>query len=457
MKVVVVLCSVAAVGLSSLWLRRTTTPGVAFGVALMLAMAPGILELSHWELSDQPAWVLAMVAFWASTHLAGTREREGDVVERRHGLWLGILVASVVAGNFVRAAGLPLVVAAMLWLAVRRRWRDLGVLAAAFLPLAIAWWAWGKMNGAPGYTSFLWYIDPYIPSAGTVGVVGMLKRVWINVVRYEGIHFPIVLLWDQGPFKVAAVPFILLAIAGWARRMKRPGLAEMWIPFYVGLLLVWPNTWSGERFLLPLMPPMLCYAGEAVRDGAAAIFRGQGARVFVPAAVGALLVLMALPGTVNVVREGRQCSAMYAAGDAVPCMNQEYGDFMRLAALTRNALPPGSVVLSRKATFWYALSGYQSRTYPLSNDPDTFFAFARRSGARYVVYDNIRDLAPIYLHPVVMSHRQEFCVVPGLIMPAATLLRIERGPPPPPTAAPDAMRMCPQPAPGQRATPFFER
>ena len=110
--------------------------------------------------------------------------------------------------------------------------------------------------------------------------------------------------------------------------------------------------------------------------------------------------------------------------------------------MSKGRLPPGSVVLSRKATFFYALSGYQSRTYPLSASPDTFFAFARESGARYVVLDMIRDLAPLYLHPVVFSRRQEFCVMPDLILQNATMLRIEHGPPPPPGTPLNVFRMC---------------
>lgn len=441
MKTVVLLCSVAAVALSYLWLRRTSTPGVAFGAALLVAVAPGILDLSHWELSDQPAWVLAMLAFWASTHLAGTREAADDTVARRHGMWLGVFVAAVVAGNFVRAAGLPLVVAAILWLALRKRWRDLAVLVAVFLPPAILWWLWGKTNGSVGYSSFLWFKDPYIPALGYVSVGDMLRRIWTNVGRYTHIHMPIVMFWDGRLALPVAVPFALLAVAGWARRLRKPGLAEVWVPLYSGLLLVWPPTWSGERFLLPLMPAMFCYAGEAVRDAMGAL-RLPGLARFAPAALGALVLLLSLPGTKRVIAVGRECSAMYAAGETVPCMNQEHHDLFKLAEMTRGKLEPGAVVLSRKATFWFALSGYQSRTYPLSANPDTFFAFARRSGAKYVAFDNIRDLAPLYLHPVVFTHRQEFCVLPGMSLEAANLLRIEHGETPPPNAPPTSIRMC---------------
>ena len=441
MKTVVLLCSVGAVGVSYLWLRRTSTAGVAFCAALLLAMAPGILELSHWELSDQPSWVLTMVAFWAATHLAGTREREGETVERRHGLWLGVLVAAVVLGNFVRAAGLPLVVATVAWLGMRRRWKDVAVLAAVFLPPAILWWLWGHANGAPGYTSFLWNVDPYRPAEGTVTLLTMAERLLANGDRYAFMHLPVMLYWNAQMPAVVTVPFLAAAIAGWARRLRKPGLTEVWVPLYVGLLMVWPSTWSGERFLLPLMPLMLCYAAEALRD-VAAWFGVPMLRRAIPLAAGVLLLLVSFAGIHNVVSAGRECSAAYANGETLPCMNQEYHDLLRLAEITRGTLPPGTVVLSRKATLWYALSGYPSRTYPLSANPDTFFAFARKSGAAYVAFDNIRDLAPLYLHPVVLAHREMFCVVPGTFLPAASLLRIERGPPPPPGTAPGAMRMC---------------
>lgn len=441
MKVVVLLCSVASVALAYLWLRRTSTPGLAFGAALILALAPGVLDLSHWELSDQPAWVLAMLAFWASTHLSGAPEHQREGVERHHRFWLAVFVVGVVLGNFIRSAGLPLVAAAVAWLAMRRKWRDLAALTAVFLPIAFAWWWWGKTHGAPGYTSFLWYVDPYMPALGNVTAAGMLDRMVTNVSRYTGFHLNVVLFWDTSFRYYVTAPFCLLAVAGWARRLKAPGVAEVWVPLYLGLLLVWPSQWSGERFLLPLLPVMLCYAGEALRDAAARL-RAPALKRAVPLAASALLVFLALPGMGRVVAVGRECSATYAAGETIPCMNKQYQDFLKLAEMTEGKLPPGSVVLSRKATFFYALSGYQSRTYPLSASPDTFFTFARQSGARYVVLDMIRDLAPLYLHPVVFARREEFCVVKGLMLEEATMLRIERGPSPPPGTPNNVFRLC---------------
>jgi 4-amino-4-deoxy-L-arabinose transferase-like glycosyltransferase len=440
MKSVVLACSVAAVGLAYLWLRRTTTAGVAIVSGVLLAISPGVLELSHWELSDVPAWALTMLALWASTHLAGSPERERLADEQRHGLWLGVMVAGAVLGNFTRSAGLPLVVAALVWLTLRRRWKDLAVLAGVFFPLFFLWWLWGKVNGGPGYSGYLWAVDPYQPAKGTVGLGGLLTRIWMNTTRYSGMHLPVLVSWNGLNRYWLGVPILVLAIAGWARRLRKPGLAEVWVPPYVGLLLLWPATWSGERFLLPLLPLLFCYAGEVLRDAAQRLHRPMAARL-APLAAVAVMLIAAFPGLPGVLAVGRACSHMYRAGDPFPCMPPEYHDFFALAASTRGKLLPGSAVLSRKATIFYAVSGYPGQTYPLSANPDTFFAFARKIGAGYVAYDQIRDLAPLYLHPVLKARHDEFCVVPGLVFPASALLKIEHGAPRPGVAE-NSFRQC---------------
>lgn len=446
MKGAVLVFSVLCTGLTYLWLRRTTTPGVALAVGLLLAVSPGVLEQSHLELSDVPAWAFTLLALWASTHLAGSPERERLADEQRHGLWLGVLVAGVVLGNFTRAAGLPLVVAAFAWLALRRRWVDLGVLAAVFLPLFGLWWWWGAAHGGVGYTSYLWAVDPYQPRLGNVGWKGMLFRTWINSRRYAGYHLPVLLRWDPSHGFLFGMPVLLLAVVGWAMRMRKPGLAEVWAIPYVGLLLVWPSTWSGERFLLPLLAPVLCWAAEGLRFLIELGFTPRVARLGTLAAGVALLLAM-LPGVSTVALSGRECSRAYREGDPFPCMAPEYHDFFAIAAAARGALPAGSAVLSRKPTLFYAMSGYPGRTYPMSANPDTFFAFARQTRARYVVYDQVRDLAPLYLHPVLLARRDDFCVLPGFVLPATALLRIEQGAPRRTGVAENSFRQCgPSPA-----------
>ena len=109
----------------------------------------------------------------------------------------------------------------------------------------------------------------------------------------------------------------------------------------------------------------------------------------------------------------------------------------------RGKLPAKSVVLSRKPTIFYVHSGYQSVLYPLFPVPDSLFNLAKRVGAQYVVVDQILDLAPKYLHPILLARRDDFCVVRDLSSDDATFVRIEvGGPRRGPGTAPNSFRVC---------------
>jgi hypothetical protein len=89
---------------------------------------------------------------------------------------------------------------------------------------------------------------------------------------------------------------------------------------------------------------------------------------------------------------------------------------------------------------------------------DTFFAAAREAGARYVVFDRIPDMAPLYLHPVLLSARDRFCVVKGLMLENAAVLRLEPNAPTRTGVAENAFRVCdapqkPRPAAAPPAAP----
>jgi hypothetical protein len=151
-----------------------------------------------------------------------------------------------------------------------------------------------------------------------------------------------------------------------------------------------------------------------------------------------------LPSVVSQARMGAFCRAEEAADRPYSCTEQPWRDFFLLARDLRGKLPPGSVVISRKPTLFYAVSGYPSRLYPLSlAPPDTFFRAAREARASYLVVDQFSDLAPNYLHPVLLAHRDDFCVVGAVSRENAAFARIEPGGPPRAAdAPPNAFRPC---------------
>lgn len=412
LKLLVVGFSLVAVGFTFLWLRRHGWPGTAPWVALLVAVSPGVLEQSHWVLSDVPFWAFTMVALWAF-------ERLGPDDWRR----FAVAVAATVLAYFTRSAGLPLVVAAMLWLALRRHWRQLAVFTLIIAPLATLWWLRARALGGVDYVEQFLMVNPYAPELGRIGPREFLERVIENDRRYIGIHLPALLLGLEGRLLLPlSGAILLLAALGWGGRMRRPGVPELFLPLYAGLLLSWPHVWSGKRFLLPVLPAILAYAGIGLCR-VSRRFAPRLARVAAPA--GALLVLAAAaPAVHEAAVTGVECTRLYALGERYPCVDQDWRDYFELAEWARRALPDGAVVLSRKPRLFYLISGHPGRVYPFSADPDTFFAAAHDAGARYVVMDYLDLLGLRYLAPVLVRRAASFCVMRSLGPTRAVLFGI---------------------------------
>jgi hypothetical protein len=427
-KIMGILCSAGAVALAYLWARRVSTAAVALAVGVLVAVSPGVLDLARWELSDVPFWCFTMLALWAFARAEERRPPDAAPApdaQRRFLLALALASAAVLMAYATRSAGVPMVAAAGAWLVWRRHWRGLALFSAIVGSYATAWWARGQALGGASYVGHLWYVDPYQPGLGTVNVAGMFARVLRNGYKYTTDHLPYLLLGDRQTVValIVGAGLLLLAAAGWAMRLRRAGVAELWLPLYLGLLLIWPAEWSGERFILPILPVLLVCAAEVVRWG--------GRRLGRPAMLGAgltgVLLIAGLPRTTSEIALAAECRVAYGPENRYPCLPQNWLDYLNLATASRGNLPPNSAVLARKPTLFWAQSGYRARAYPFSADPDTLIAAAREAGAEYLMLDHLDNMSTMYLGPVLMQRPQAFCVVEAAGPNRATLMKLLPG------------------------------
>jgi hypothetical protein len=392
--------SATAVATAFFWMRSRRRAALGLAVAALLAVSPGVLRESRWILSDVPFWAFSMVALWAFDRL-----RPDD--------WprFGVATAATLLALFTRSAGLPLVLAAAAWLAWRRRWAQFGLLSGAAAGLSALWWLRSRAFAEASYVSEFWLVEPYQPELGTIGAADLVARILENAQKYATIHLPTLLAEARGVILVA-VSAAVVALAGWAWvcRLRRPRVAELFLPAYLGLILVWPAVWSGERFLLPILPLLLFLAGEGLARPARRL--GEGGVAAGTLAVAVLLALMA-PALVRAADAGRECTQRYRAGDRYPCLgNPAWIDFFEMATTTGDALPEGVVVLNRKPRLFHVLSGgLKARNYPLSSDASAFFATADSAGAQYVIFDRLDNVSDYYLRPILAGHSAAFCVM----------------------------------------------
>lgn len=390
LKALLVLVSGLAVALSYRWMRDRSDPGIALGAGLILAIAPGVVENSHWILSDVPFWAATMASLWfaARSHAPGA-------------------VGFAFAALLLRTAGLPLVLAVALWLALARRWRWTAAVVALLGALGAIWTMRARGSPVP-YASDLWLANPYVPDDGTIDAAGLLARFLANVDVYVFEIFMDLLAGADGvAVDVIAATILALAAVGWVGRLRTPGVGELMLPLYLAMLLVWPAQWAADRLLLPVLPILLLLAAEG-----AAILPGR-VPTFARAMTVALVLLLSAPPLLGLFRWGAACRAADDVSPS-PCLHPDLRAFFALAAWTRDRLPPGSAVLSRKPTFFYYFGGVPGRAYPFTSREGALFEEAAAAGARYVVVDRLGAVSSSYLLPVVTLRSERFCAVQAI-------------------------------------------
>jgi hypothetical protein len=431
LKTVPMVFSALSVLFAYLWAAGRRGPVFGAAVALLVGASSATIDASHWVLSDPTFVAFTLLALWALERGGGreedarsrTDESDGGSVRgpgggsagRAQGTRISFALgcAAAVLAYFTRSAGLPLLVAAGAWLLLRRRWRGFAVYAAAVGAPLLLWWLRTQRVGQATYMAEFWLVDPYDPSLGRVGVVGLVGRFGVNLVGYLTRHVPAGVVGAQGAWVAAiGVALVALAVAGWARAVRDgPGVAELFVPLYLGLILLWPAVWSGDRFALPLYALLFLYAGDALL--AAARSAGRGVAVTAALAAFLLVAVPALGAWTRSVSLARICASAARSAGPFGCWGQGVTEFVRIAMWSRTALPQGSSVLSRKPRIFYVMSGVPSRTFPFSIDPEDVLGEARRAGARYVVLDQWDAQAMRYVGEAVAQRPQAFCAVGG--------------------------------------------
>lgn len=429
-----------------LWVRGRGGMWMGLAVALALALSDAVLYYSRWILSDPTFLALTLGALWAlekgddggwagGGSGAGSEDRDsahglGEGKGGRNGPagglltgtpgagtglgWLMLGLGLVILAYFTRSAGLPLVAAALLYLALRRRWRVLAGFALAFLASAGLWWLRGRLRGGSEYVAEFWLLDPYRPELGRVGAGGLLLRLWENLVAYTTDLIPEGIMGGEGPLlPVVGLSLAVLALLGWIISLReRPRAAELFLPLYAGLMLLWPQVWSGDRFALPLIPLLLYFAARGLsallsRFGPPVKFGGLGLAFLV-------LVIPAVGNWTGERDAARACREAASGEDPWACHPVNVREYVLMARWAGENLPDDAVVVTRKPRIFYVLSGVKTASLPLTSDAGVFLETARVKTAEYVTLDRWDSLAGYYLLDVLESRPEAFCFITGV-------------------------------------------
>jgi hypothetical protein len=215
----------------------------------LIALSPSVVFFSTSLLSDLAFSALLLVAILALPEA-------DDSVGR--GLGAGLLGS---AAYLVRTAALPLLVAAPLWLVLRKKYRAAAAFFFAMLPGIAAWSLWTRAH-LPHATDIvsLYYADYMGYRRLCMGWRDLPLVIWKNLDgMFHGTTGLIFSALTDNPLGMYLSRFIAIgAIVGTARLARQRGVStyHWFAAAYAAILLVWhfpPN----ERFMLPVCPLLL--------------------------------------------------------------------------------------------------------------------------------------------------------------------------------------------------------
>ncbi|MBM3264608.1 MAG: hypothetical protein FJY97_14435, partial [candidate division Zixibacteria bacterium] len=153
----------------------------------------------------------------------------------------------------IRTAGISVFGFVMLYWLYQRRWSRLAAAGAGYALLA------GQSLGGSSYIGELFRINPYRPELGQAGIGDFVTRFFNNLQRYVTKEIPVGSLPITIDYDVTTAGdwlfgLALLAVAGlglW--RLNCLFLGSYFVCLF-GVILLWPDVWTGARFLLPGVP-----------------------------------------------------------------------------------------------------------------------------------------------------------------------------------------------------------
>ena len=324
------------------------------GVAAMGAVVlnPMLQYYAGTMLSESLYTFWGVATVWALLRAAGSKSP----------WWVGLAIASAMAGFLTRTVGLALVAgvgASLLW---RGRWRMLAMHAALALVVVAGWFRYVSTRGA-GSLSHTYALD--MASAQGYGEVAtILHRILGAIGFYVRYSVPDLLglpLVAGSVVDNVAVTLIIgtCALVGFVILIRRWEAVPLVLAATIGILLVWP--WPTSRLSVPLIPlaiPTILLGASALGGRLGGAWGRAGASI----AIALVLILVGLWRDTNAVARLAGCPRGTLYATESPCNTAEQRSLVAGAILAGQYLPPGEAVATHIGPVVYYFGG--RRTVP---------------------------------------------------------------------------------------------
>jgi len=352
---------------------------------------PTLITFNHWILSEMPFLCFSLGALYFFMKAKPGKE---------YLYFISFFFATY--AFLIRTAGISLIIAMMLFLILKKQYKYFAIFLFIFLVVFLPWQI-RNVSIAPegGYLEQLLMKKPYLIESGRVGPRDLAIRGWNNFVFYTFLLLPLTLLTSiRSPWILGAIGviFVVLTIIGFIERRRRISIVEYYFLFGILLLLVWPDIWATERFLLPILPIFMIY----IYIGLFQLGRKIKFKYSVHLITG-IFVLLNLLSIFSQARNTVVNNHAYLKGDAYAGYRRDWRNYFDVIEWIKENVPEEKIVMARKPEFVYLLSRHKSLTCPFSIDQNKVKDAFMQSD--YIILDNFiwTEASKNYLAPVIQK------------------------------------------------------
>lgn len=289
--------------------------------------------------------------------------------------WLAGMFAGL--ATLTRIAGVPLIVACIITLVARRRFRNAIIFAGVATMLVAPWFGWALAHPS----------NTYLASNIFTGLAASEKATVLGRNISSLFVSPFSLLTG---FTNVFGTWIFILVLGWSLYVRRQLLPDLFVAIYALSLVCW--AWPPGRFLVPILPLLFWMVWR--------VFRLMELREALAALV---LIFALLPLAADAIRVPATRANGYFPASGPPPDN--WADMQKLFTFIRTSTPPDSVLLANMNNLFFVetgrrtIRGFSPTGFDLFYAPQPAFVSPDRlSGAildgqvRYVVLTPDRGL-----------------------------------------------------------------
>lgn len=403
--------------LYKLFIKILEDANQALLVTLILAVNSHLLRYSTIMMSEIPFLFYTIAAIYLVTKIDIKNSRNPLTDLKSYGLIILLSMA-----YYTRSLGLTIIFGITVYFILHKNWKyTVHTLFGVFV-LVLPWYLRKKSLGGNSYIKQLIQLNPYRPEQGLASVSDLFTRFLSNLERYISVEIPSLvfpqLSYNGRPEVLLgwAVGLALLAIMIYGLfRLKHIKLLVLsYVIATFGITLLWPEVWTGARFILHLTPffTLLLLVGiiDLITRLSPTLLASK--RVF----------LLLIPFLILAWAPIKQQNKMSKLGYPV-----NWANYLKTAQWMAKNTPRDATVVCRKGSMFYIFSGRRTDRYNYSKDDKVVIKRMHDEGADYVVIDQLGfSSTPRYLVPAINKNRHLFQQVLHLKNPDTYLLKIKK-------------------------------